>query len=112
MPSFDMLSFDIESCFFIPSLDIASSFFAPSLDIASLDMPSLAIPSLPILSCAKAAGEERPTATTRAEIESKARKFFVMLDTLCFALLAASRHLGYVDNPTFVTYRDLAVVYK
>jgi hypothetical protein len=67
MPSFDMLPFDIEPCFFIPSLDITSSFFVPSLD-----MLSLAIPSLPILSCAKAAGEERPTATTRADIESKA----------------------------------------
>jgi hypothetical protein len=75
-------------------------------------MLSLAIPSLPILSCAKAAGEASPTERARAQIESKARKFFVMLSIPCFALLAASRHFDFVDHSTFVTNRDLTVVYK
>ena len=111
IPSFDMLSFDMESCFFIPSLDIASSFFKPSLDIASLDILSLVIPSLPILSCAKAAGEARPTATARAEIESNVRKFFVMSNTLCLACQRLGHHFDYADHSTFVTHCDLAVLY-
>src|SRR6267154_2898061 len=107
LPFSNYCSYFFMPSFAMPSLDIASSFFMPSLDIVSLDMVSLAIPSLPILSCAKAAGEARPTERTRAEIESSVRKVLVMLCTLCFALLAASRHFDYVVHSNFVTHCDL-----
>src|SRR5882757_109478 len=108
LPFSNYCSYFFMPSFAMPSLDIASLDIV-SLDMVSLDMVSLAIPSLPILSCAKAAGEARPTERTRAEIESSVRKFIIMLCTLCFALLAASRHFDYVAHLNFVTHCDLTV---
>src|SRR5258708_11199544 len=73
--SFFMLSFFISSSFFMLSLAM-ESFFMVSLDMLSFFMPS----SLPILSCAKAAGANaKLSERAAAEIPSAMRVPIVMI---------------------------------
>src|SRR5271170_4081970 len=109
--SFFMPSLDIASSFFIASLDIASSFFMLSLDIASsffmpsLDIVSLAITSLPILSCANAAGVDAATSEMMtAEARSKTREaLFIVLSFQNLVWNDLGRQTEYVMDRHLVT---------